>query len=217
MSLDTTKIKQVPLDEKNYIKEDSKKSQIVLHHTAGGPSAVNVVNGWAKDKRGPIGTCVAISADGEIVQAFSSKYWAYHLGVKQEVFRSRGLAWRNLDKISIGIEICNWGGLTLENGKFMTYVDTVVPENQVVEYKDGFKGYKYYHKYTDQQIEATRDLLIYWADMYDISLAYDYNRLFTVNNDALTGVNGVYTHNSYRKDKVDIHPFPAMIDMLKSL
>ena len=35
MSLDTTKIKQVPLKETQYFKAEAEKKQIVLHHTAG--------------------------------------------------------------------------------------------------------------------------------------------------------------------------------------
>ena len=34
---------------------------------------------------------------------------------------------------------------------------------------------------------------------------------------ALKGLPGVYTHNSYRKDKTDISPQPKMIAMLESL
>ena len=123
----------------------------------------------------------------------------------------------NLDKISIGIEICNWGALDYENGKFLTYVDTVVDPKDVIELAEPFKGKKFWHKYTDAQIESVKNLLLYWRDLYDIDLTYDYDKLFTVNNDALTGKNGLYTHNSYRKDKVDAYPCPRMIEMLKSL
>jgi N-acetyl-anhydromuramyl-L-alanine amidase AmpD len=224
MSLDLSKIKQVPLSASEYYKEKATKTQIVLHHTAGNSSAVNVMNDWNKDKRGRIATCVSISGkgskntfDGEIVQGFSSKHWAYHLGVKSEVFASRGLKWMNLDKISIGVEICNWGALDYENGKFLTYVDTVVDPNDVIELAEPFKGKKFWHKYTDAQIESVKNLLLYWRDLYGIDLTYDYDKLFTVNNDALTGKNGLYTHNSYRKDKVDISPQENMIEMLKSL
>ena len=224
MSLDLSKIKQVPLKDSEYLKEKTEKRQIVLHHTAGNSSAVNVMNDWNNDKRGKIATCISISGkgakntfDGEIVQGFSSAHWAYHLGVKTEVFNARKLPWMNLDKISIGIEICNWGALDYENGKFLTYVDSVVKPEDVVTLDVPFKGKKHFHKYTDAQIESTRQLLLYWRDVYNIDLTYDYNQLFTVNDSALKGVNGLYTHNSYRKDKIDIVPQPAIIEMLKSL
>lgn len=224
MSLDTSKIKQLPLKETEYFKEEYVKTQIVLHHTAGNASAVNVMNDWNKDTRGRIATCVAISGpgarnsyDGEIVQGFSSKHWAYHLGIKGDVFKAYKVPHQILDKISIGIEICNWGQLDLENGKFINYVDREVPANQVTTLDAPYKGYKHFHKYSDAQIQSVKDLIIYWKGIYNIDLKYDYNQMFTVNTKALKGENGLYTHNSYRKDKIDIYPCPRMIEMLKSL
>jgi hypothetical protein len=224
MSLDTTKIKQVPLKETEYFKEEYVKKQIVIHHTAGNASAVNVMNDWNKDTRGRIATCVSISGpgaknsyDGEIVQGFSSRFWAYHLGIKGDVFKAYKVPHQILDKINIGIEVCNWGALDYENGKFLTYVDSIVKESDVVELTEPFKGKKYFHKYSDAQIESVKNLITYWSEIYNIPLTYDYNRLFTVNTQALKGEKGVFTHNSYRKDKIDIYPCPRMIEMLKSL
>jgi N-acetyl-anhydromuramyl-L-alanine amidase AmpD len=224
MVLDTTKIKQVPLKESQYFKEDVTKKQIVLHHTAGNSSGIHTIQNWNVDDRGRIATCVTISGpgnktsiDGEICQAFSSKHWAYHLGVKQEVFRAWKVPYTELDKHSIGIEICNWGQLDLENGKFINYVDREVPTDQVTTLETPYKGYKYFHKYSDAQIESVKNLLLYWKDTYKIDLKYDYNQLFSVNTKALKGENGLFTHNSYRKDKIDIYPCPRMIAMLKSL
>lgn len=218
------KTKLIPLSSSEYIQEATKKTQIVLHHTAGNSSGVNVVNDWNKDTRGRIATCVVISGkgskntfDGEIVQAFSSRFWAHHLGVKSEVFKSRKLPWKNLDALSIGIEICNWGALDFENGKYLTYVDSIVNPEDVCTLDKPFKGKVHWHNYTDAQINSVKELLLYWRDLYGIDLSFDYDQLFTVNDKALKGENGLYTHNSYRKDKVDIYPHPKMIEMLKSL
>jgi hypothetical protein len=225
MSLDVTKIKQVPLRESQYIKEEAKKTQIVLHHTAGNSSGVGTIKMWDADDRGRIATCVTISGkglsrdtyDGEICQAFSSRFWAYHLGVKGDVFRANGVPAINLDKLSIGIEICSWGPLEKKGDKFYNYVDREVPADQVTELETLYKGYKYYHRYTDAQIESVKNLLLYWRDTYGINLAYNEKDMWSVSKRALRGENGVYTHNSYRKDKTDIHPCPRMIAMLKSL
>ena len=225
MSLDVTKIKQVPLRESQYIKEETKKTQIVLHHTAGNSSGVGTIKMWDTDDRGRIATCVTISGkglskdtyDGEICQAFSSKYWAYHLGVKGDVFRSQGLPAKSLDKLSIGIEICSWGPLEKKGDKFYNYVDREVPADQVTELETPYKGHKYYHRYTDAQIESVKNLLLYWRDTYGIDLTYQEQDMWSVSKRALRGENGVFTHNSYRKDKTDIHPCPRMIAMLKTL
>ena len=165
MSLDTSKIKQVPMKESQYIKEVTEKKQIVLHHTAGNSSGVGTIKMWDADDRGRIATCVTISGkgqskdtyDGEICQAFSSKYWGYHLGLKPDVFRAKGVPYKALDKHAIGIEICSWGPLDKVNGKFYNYVDREVPADQVTELNTPYKGYKFYHRYTDAQIESVKN------------------------------------------------------------
>jgi hypothetical protein len=224
--LDLSKIKQVPLSEGQYVNEVTKKVQIVLHHTAGNSSAPGVIKMWNTDDRGRIATCVVISGkglskdtyDGQIAQAFSSKKWAYHLGIKPDVFRAMGVPYQQLDKVTIGIEICNWGPLTLrKNGKFYNYVDREVPADQVCTLAKSYKGHTYYHAYTDAQIESVRQLLIYWNKVHGIPLTYNESDMWTVSKNALSAVTGVYTHNSYRKDKSDISPQPKIITMLKSL
>ena len=223
--LDLSKIKQVPLSEGQYVNEVTKKVQIVLHHTAGNSSAPGVIKMWDRDDRGRIATCVVISGkglskdtyDGQIAQAFSSKKWAYHLGIKPDVFRAMGVPYQQLDKVTIGIEICNWGSLTLKNGKYYNYVNREVPADQVCTLEKPYKGHKHYHAYTDAQIESVRQLLVYWNKIYKIPLTYNESDMWNVSKNALSAVPGVYTHNSYRKDKSDISPQPKIITMLKSL
>ena len=225
MSLDLTKIKQVPLSKTQYIATETNKVQIVLHHTAGNSSGPGTIKMWNTDDRGRIATCVTISGkgqskdtfDGEICQAFSSKFWAYHLGIKPDVFKSNGVPYKALDPLAIGIEICNWGPLEKIGSKFYNYVDREVSADQVCELDTPYKGHKYYHAYTDAQIESVRQLLIYWNKVWNIPLTYNEKDMWGVSKNALTGVPGVYTHNSYRKDKTDISPQPKMINMLKSL
>jgi hypothetical protein len=224
MSLELSKIKQVPLSKGQFIDEEVKKVQIVLHHTAGNSSGVGTIKNWNSDDRGKIATCVTISGkgqskdtfDGEICQAFSSKRWAYHLGIKPDVFRSRKLPYKALDPISIGIEICNWGPLEKVGDKFYNYVDREVPADQVCELEKPYKGHKYYHAYTDAQIESVRQLLLYWNKIHGIDLTYNED-IWQVSDRALKGENGVFTHNSYRKDKTDVSPQPKLITMLKTL
>jgi hypothetical protein len=224
--LDLKKIKQVPLSEGQYVNEETKKLQIVLHHTAGNSSAPGTIKMWDADDRGRIATCVVISGkglskdtfDGEIAQAFSSKKWAYHLGLKPDVFRAMAVPYRSIDPLAIGIEICNWGPLTLKaDGKYYNYVDRVVPNDQVCELSVPYKGHKYYHAYTDAQIESVRQLLVYWSKLHSIPLTYNEKDMWEISKNALSAVPGLYTHNSYRKDKSDISPQPKMIAMLKAL
>tara|TARA_R110000868_G_scaffold116273_1_gene309769 strand:+ start:3553 stop:4236 length:684 start_codon:yes stop_codon:yes gene_type:complete len=223
--LDLTKIRHVALKEGQYIREETKKVQIVLHHTAGNSSAPATIQNWNNDDRGKIATCIVVSGkgtstgtyDGEICQCYSSKYWAYHLGLKSDIFRSKGVPYKSIDPIAIGIEICNWGPLDKVGDKYYNYVDREVALDQVCVLDKPYKGHLYYHAYTDAQIESVRQLLVYWGNFHNIPLKYNEVDMWDTSKNALSAVPGVYTHNSYRKDKSDISPQPKMIAMLKTL
>ena len=106
MKLDINKIVQARLDKDQFYAEESKKTQIYLHHTAGGGNAVAVSRYWnSNDTR--IATAFVIGENGDIVQCFSSKHWAWHLGIDSEDFTKNGAKYQNLNKLSVGIEVCN--------------------------------------------------------------------------------------------------------------
>lgn len=207
-----------------FISEIHDKVQIYLHHTAGNSNPFAVFRDW-ETNRERIATCVSVGGkpkntkefrDGDVVQGFSSKFWAFHLGLKESTFQKFGIPYKSLDKISIGIEICNWGQLTEKNGKFYNYVNRVVPKDEVVELPKPHRGFKFYHAITDAQIEAVQDLLILWNRRYNIPLTYNPD-IWDICPRALRGESGVFTHNSVRFDKVDVSPQPKLIKMLESL
>jgi N-acetyl-anhydromuramyl-L-alanine amidase AmpD len=215
MELDLQKIVQERLDSNQYNHEEHPKRQIYLHHTAGGPSATNVAK-FFNSQPGRVATAFIIGSKGTIVQCFSSKHWAYHLGLNQEVFNEAGVTYQSLDKISIGIEICNYGPLTKRNGYYYNYLGARVDYTEVEFLDKKYKGHIYWQKYTDAQIESTRQLLVCLCDTYKIPRDY-YASIFDIDKRALQGDRGIFTHNSVRKDKSDIYPCPRMIEMLKSL
>lgn len=216
-------ILQVEFSANEYFKEEAPKKQIYLHHTAGNSSGASTFRQWDADSRGRIATCVCISGkgakegNGRIVQGFSSRYWGYHLGVKQEVFEAYELPYQRLDKISIGVEICAWGHLEERGGKYYNYVNREVAKEDVSTLDSPYKGHIHFHKYTDEQIRSVENLLKYWNDYYDIPITYREKDMWQLSPNALAGNAGVYTHNSVRKDKIDIFPQPEMIQMLKGL
>lgn len=218
------KLTQTQFPASQYIAEEHPKTQIYLHHTAGNPDPFGVFRWWSNTPE-RVATCISIGGkpkpgqnwiDGEVVQGFSSKYWGYHLGLKQSVFSYNGLPYKSLDKISIGIEICNWGQLSFKDGKYYNYVGGVVAAEDVCTLATPFKGYKHFHNYTDAQIAALKEMLLSWRDKYGIPLAYNED-IWDITKRALKGEPGVYTHNSVRKDKTDVYPHPKLIAMLKSL
>jgi len=212
-------IKQVTFGAAHYFNQDTPKTQIYLHHTAGNDNAEAVFKYWEQTTE-RVATCVAIDSKGLIVQGFSSKKWAYHLGLETKTFNNQGLRYEPLDKLSIGIEICNWGYLTQvgkgKNLKYLNYVGREVPIEQVIKLEQPFKGLQYFHNYTDAQIEAVKELLLLWNDRYKIPLDYN-DDIWGISTRALSAQPGVYTHNSVRKDKTDVYPHPGLIEMLKSL
>lgn len=214
-------LKQITFPDAQYIQEEHKKVQIYLHHTAGNASGENVYKDWESNTE-RIATCVVISGkgancvDGQIIQGFSSKHWAFHLGLKESTFQKAGVKYKSLDKISIAIELCNWGQLTYKDEKFYNYVNRVVPFGEVCKLDKPYKGYQYFHNYTDAQIASVKELLLSWKEKYNIPLTYNPD-IWDITPRALKGEAGVFTHNSVRTDKVDVYPHPKLIAMIKSL
>ncbi len=217
--LNLKEIVSVKLPEDQYIREAYKKNQIVIHHTVSG-QGVNGDISWWRQTTDRVGTAIIVGWDGKIYQCFGSKYWAYHLGLHTSNNKA-------LNKGTIGIEIDAWGGLVRTNRqwypakwdkelkKFVANTK-VAPIQNVQVYEQGFRGFYGFEKYTDAQIEAVRQLLVFWNDRYDIPLDYKED-MWDISNRALAGEDGVWTHVSYRKDKSDCHPQPELINMLKSL
>ncbi len=226
--LDVNTLIQYKLNDEQYFKEEHPKTQIIGHHTAGNSNPYNVIDFWNSnpdriDTAFVIGGNPATAThktkewkDGDILQAFSSKFWGYHLGLKQEVFTKAGVPYKPLDKFSIGIEICNWGQLQLKNGKYITYVGSEVPANEVIMYETPFRGYKFYHRYTDAQIESFIRLVKYLCEKFNIPKTYNAD-MWDISHNALAGNPGIYTHVSVRTDKNDCHPQAELIQGLKAL
>jgi len=214
--LDLKEIILVDFPYNQYVREETKKNQIVLHHTVSGQGVDGDIKWWLMTAE-RIATALIIQWDGKIFQCFSSKYWAYHLGAGNS----------NLDKHSIGIEIDSWGGLIEKNGlwypakwddvKKKNIPNTnLKPVENVVIYDKQYRGFYGFEKYTDEQIESLRKLLIFFNEKYDIPL--DYNEdMFTYSEKAINGVSGIWSHSSYRQDKSDVHPQKELIELLKSL
>ena len=222
------------LQKGEYYQEIAEKIVIFLHHTAGSHRPDYVIDTWDTDdvpdktgKKAPraVATAYVIgglstrnpqdtSWNGKIYRAFDDKYWAHHLGTSQANNRL-------LNKQSVAIEICNYGPLTQStNGTFYTYVNSIVPPEQVVTLDKPFRGYKYYHAYTDQQIAAAKELILATKAKYPkIELATPLTTVggYELNTNAKNGVSGVYSHTNVRKDKYDLSPQPKMIAMLKEI
>lgn len=221
------KITFIPLPDNQYYKEEFNKTQIYLHHTASPPDPMNPI-GWWKTTPERVGVAFIIAGkprtekerslfyDGQIFQVFSSKYWAHHLGCTVNQLKAGGPGVKTntqLNKMSIGIEICNWGYLT--DG--LTYQKTKLPEAEIIELETKYRGYKFYQQYTDAQLQSVKELVQFLGDKYNIPLTYKGDKIFNICPEALRGEAGIWTHTSVRPDKFDCFPQPSLIEMLKTL
>ena len=217
-------IDEYHLPKGEYLNGNYKNDYIILHHTAGGANPRAVVDYWAKDSLGKVATEFVVGGqncstgntkyDGQIVRAFPEGCQGYHIG-------SSGSSYMNTH--SVGIEICNFG--YVKNAK--TYTGTSVDSDQMVSLGAMFKGYSLWHKYSDAQIRAVRDLLLYISNRDNIDLheglykwikAEGAIKAFDFHEDAYNRtVNGLLTHTNIRKDKYDCSPQPNLVDMILSL
>ena len=226
------------LEDHEYVKSETTKNTIWLHHTAGGSRPDYTIGGWekdfTKDKNGNplldangnpqplrVATSYVIGRkssttgdttwDGKILRAFDEKYWAYHLGITEHSLE--------LNSKSIAIEICNYGPLTVgKDGKYYNYVNKPILDSEVVKLNNPFRGYEYWEKYTDIQLENTRKLILYLNNKWGINIQHKiYNENWFDYNNSWFTTGGIRSHSQVRKDKLDIFPQREMIQMLNSL
>lgn len=197
---------------------------VMIHHTAGHANPFNVVHNWNNDTIGRIATEFVIGGcdartgdckhDGVTIQAFPTGAQGWHIGKAGSSYMVRH---------TVGIELCNFGYL---NDEFETYVGTQVHVSQVAHLADKFRGFKLWHKYSDEQLKSLKKLLLFIAvrDNIDLSeglikwVKQDGAKGFEFKQAAYDGkVKGLLTHTNVRKDKFDCFPQAELIDMLLSI
>jgi hypothetical protein len=205
-----------------YFEGPVKKQWIFLHHTAGWDNPYQVADMWARDNRGNVATEFILGGqsvkngstkyDGELIQCFPDGGYGWHTGTGNSVMH------RN----SIGIEVCCMGQIV--NGK--TYVNTPADPSQVVKLTKPFRGYQYWHRYSDEQIRVLKNWILYCSNKYNIDPrvglvewvkekgadGFDVLDLNKANSTP-----GMYSHTNVMRGKVDMFPQQELIDMLLSL
>ena len=201
------------------------KTQIYIHHTAGNQNVKRTIEIW-NTRTDHVSTHYITNNNGEAEQLYIDEYWANHLGVKGSTFRNLGLNYRNLNKYSLGIELSAFGGVTLKGGVYKTIYNSTLPESEVAQPLNAngepmsYKGYKFYQKYSNTQINNVKNIMTGWMNKYNIPFNYNWDELFNPNYlsiKALKGEKGVYTHNSVRTGKQDVFPQKELIEMFKSI
>jgi len=210
------------MPEDAYFKGPVKKQWLFLHHTAGWENPYQVADMWARDNRGNVATEFILGGksikdgsskfDGELIQCFPEGGYGWHTGTGNSVMH------RN----SVGIEVCCMGQIV--DGK--TYVGTKADPSQIVKLAKPFRGFQYWHRYSDLQINTLRNWILFMANKYNIDPriglvewvkakgadGFDVLDLAKANSTP-----GMYSHTNVMKGKVDMFPQQELIDMLLSL
>lgn len=215
---------------------------IFLHHTSGSYNPYKTIQQWGRDNRGRIATEFVIggpsvsgnnfSYDGRIVKCLPDGGWGWHLGIGRS----------DVHINSIGIELNNYGYLTKggyksrstdkwiegKSDKFYTYNGLeVIDESQIVELDFEFRGHRFWHKYSSEQLKSLSNLLYHLSARNNIDIrvglpsliktrgveAFDYDR--NVRYGKIT--TGLWSHTNVSKTKYDVSPQPELVYMLKNI
>lgn len=192
------------------------KKRIVLHYTAG--QLRSDIQALTQNNY-HVSVAFVIARDGRIYQLFSSKYWSGHIG---KGIGNTGTG--NMeDKMTIGIELSNYGWLTRRGDNLETCYSRSIASNGNVTGQDvychisekqaytelevPFRGKKYFAKFTDEQYNSLIILLRYLTATYGIARKFpDESVRYTAFNDVVS-FNGIVSHVNYRESgKWDIGP-----------
>jgi hypothetical protein len=227
------------LPKGEYKSGNYKKRWMFLHHTAGWHNPFKTVTNWANDSRGPVATEFIIGGqsikgnetkyDGTLVKCMPDGAFGWHLGTGNDA----------MHRESVGVEVNCFGQLTkggykkdkqwitLDKNSYYTYVGVKADPSQVVTLKKKFRGYEYWHRYSDKQIATLKELIkdVVDRDSIDIEVglipmiktkgafeAFDF-----CNVDHVRKNPGLWSHTSVLSGKVDMFPQDELIDMLLSL
>jgi N-acetyl-anhydromuramyl-L-alanine amidase AmpD len=211
-------IEFVPLN-KHFKGNGQAKTQIVLHHTVGGGKPTPVVEYWDKYVTGRVGTHFVIGKNGEIVQTMDLQDWASHVNCDGKGNVGNGKQVLDIERRTIGIELCAWGGLVEYKGKFYTSYG-VKPQNIIEEdkvYRCDFRGFKAYDRYSEPQLLALKQLLVFLGNTLSLDITKTCASNFELSDKAHAQEMVVCSHTNFRKDKSDVFPQPELIDLLQSL
>lgn len=189
------------LPTKNYYQEKQSKKQIILHHTNGHV----VIKGskrpsmnhfhWWKSRDLHVSTAYSIDYVGNIYEHFDPSYWAFHTGL--------GGKFVHLDKMSIGIELTNEGGMTKHGDDYKWYSNDVPITyartwDEPVALEKPYRGFSYYAPYSKEQMESTIYLVKYLTNRFNIinNIIDD----FEYHPELLTSkFEGIYSHVNIRQ------------------
>ncbi len=198
-----------------YYDEKTTKEKIVLHFTVG--HLKGDLSALTSPKRGHVSVPFVIARDGTIYQLFSSAAWSYHLG-KAAIGGNEAQS-----KKTIGIELSNYGPLTLKDGNLETAYSRLKLRNGKQGKKDiycaqsekglyvkldtPYRGHRYFATFTDAQYDSLITLLRYLTAEYKIPRHFLEKEERYEATDTVVDFRGIVSHVNYRTSgKWDLGP-----------
>jgi N-acetyl-anhydromuramyl-L-alanine amidase AmpD len=224
-------VKWYPLNQGQYVTANNTPIGICLHHTVSAGSPYMVVDGWNLDNRGAVGTHFVIGGialngdnthDGTIIQCVNLKDIVYHLNTTR-MGKSTDHNY-NANRLYIGIEICAYGCLTEKNGRYYTMdgANREVPAEYVEILPTPWRTFKYWHKYSPKQIEATINLIKELNTKLNLgiskaTLEKEVSSICDLSWEAQAFQRKLTSHSSFEDGKFDIYPSFNLLSALKSM
>lgn len=187
----TLMIHKVHLNEENYFRIPTKKQAIVLHTTYGWGIAKSFWSVLQNGSRGKIAPAYLIERDGSVYEFFDPEFYAWALGSTVDPLFHRQ---------SISIEFSNWGNLIDQK----SYTGRKIDPSEITMLSDSFRGYKYWHRFTEEQYEAANKLLRYLTARFDIPLEFTTNIDEQIPIEQQSSFRGVLSHSNVRLNKLDM-------------
>ena len=197
--IDTEKYK---LSEDNYHNIKFKKTQIVIGHN--GRKDMRHYNSWLNRLNGKYKktSTFTIDTDGKVYQHFDPSYYSDFLGIDQ-------------DKSNISILLVNQGWLDLDTDYniYRDWLGHAYSRNTQNVINKSWRGHDTWVKYTNEQYDSLKKLLIKLCDEFEIKKECIGNNVYDENVDIY---NGITFKSNYSQDIKDVSPAFEM-DQLKDL
>lgn len=159
---DNFRIYDYTLTDNFYIKEETKKEIIYLCNTNSGPRPDLVIKGFNIKKSSHFvigGNSSDFDCDGKILKSIDDRYWSYCIDDRDV----------ELNSTCISIQICNPGPLIIgENGEYYNLSHKLISKSDIIKIDNELQ--ESFEKYTDEQIESLRKLIIYLKTRWNIQL-----------------------------------------------